>query len=530
MPIQELEDLLKEVNTTSTRKSRVDLGLDRPDDTDRIDESFIEQVIKSPGRAAEAFKKTRAAGLEKAENLEGGLGSRLLQSAGAGEEAFIEAPVAGLRELSKPIIDLFFDTVAAITPDKAKEIAGSTISQVVEDLSAVGDLVGGVVQVTKDKFDGLSPEAQKNILAAKEILSLPFELVDAASVGGAAGTTKKLVKKGVKEVIDLGTDVVKKTIKKGGLNAEEAAAKEIEKVTGKIVQGKTKDIPKAIKAFDEIDTTGIKTFQELEGTISKKVSSLSKNLDEVLDTKPDPILLDDLVTTAQVGETEVSQNFVSKALDQLEELYTKTDDLEELARIKNVKKQATSEGLSLKEINEVAKEYGRDFGKKAFSKLGEPLTSVNAQAFENTRKGVKETFRTRLDNPLAKELDLKQSNLINTNNNIAKMVEKVNSLEQKVNQRGVLEALARKTGRAVNQLSFGTIKGFLSANLPSNIGNKVLNSIDLQDQLAKNLKKLDKLTSLTNEEEIATGLIDLIGLDVLTKEFLSDDQVQSEKE
>ena len=158
-------------------------------------------------------------------------------------------------------------------------------------------------------------------------------------------------------------------------------------------------------------------------------------------------------------------------------------------------------------MNDLARKYGREFGNKAFSKLGDPLTSVNAQAFENTRKGVKEAVRSQMPDDVAKTLDKSMSDLINTNRLVKKMEERVNALYQKAKKRGVLEQVARKAADIVNVATFGTISGFVSRLLPSNVGLKVLNSIDLEKALSKNLNKLDDLLKITDDKKLTNELI-----------------------
>ena len=69
--------------------------------------------------------------------------------------------------------------------------------------------------------------------------------------------------------------------------------------------------------------------------------------------------------------------------------------------------------------------------KKAFSKLGEPLTSVNAKLFENTRKSLKDIARNTIKGDVAKQADELMSKLYNTKNLISKNVEAVAKLRQK---------------------------------------------------------------------------------------------------
>lgn len=492
-------------------------------------EGNIRKVVKAPGRAWEAFQETREAGLSKIDKInelgtEQNVGSRAWQGFGAAEEAFIEAPVVGLRELTSPILDIIMDAI----PDGIKEFAGDTAKQVASDLSAVGDIVGGVVKVSKEKFDKLSPEAQRNIIATREAFSLPIELGEAFGVGTTIGTPSGVItsgKKKFKKVVegiefgDIGESFKKKSKEK------------VEKKVGEVVQGKIKDQPAAVSALGELDTSKVKTYKHLEETIDKRVSKHSTELDKLLDTKPFPRALDSLVVTEKVGDTKVSQNFVKRALTQLEEVYTKGQDAGNVARIINIKKKAIKDGLTLKEINNIAKEYGSEFKNKAFSKVSkEPLTSVSADAFENTRQGLKKTFRDLLDDPRAIELDLKQSNLLHTKDLVSKMSENVNKLEQKLRKIGVVEKISAMTGKAINTLSFNTLKGLASSLLSKKLADTTLDALQLEKLLKKNLKDLDKLVALDDPNKIAAMFVDLFMASPSIQEEIKDNQQKKEKE
>ena len=77
-------------------------------------------------------------------------------------------------------------------------------------------------------------------------------------------------------------------------------------------------------------------------------------------------------------------------------------------------------------------------------------------------------------------------------------------------KRGLLEKIGRSLGRTVDVVTGGSLRGFLTSFLPSNIGNKVLNSLDLQNLLSKNLTKLEKLVGSGTDEEIIKFVDDLI--------------------
>jgi len=289
----------------------------------------------------------------------------------------------------------------------------------------------------------------------------------------------------------------------------------IDDIVGKVVQGTKADIPAAKKALSKIDLKGIKTFEEVGSALDNKVKELSSKVDDFLGKDAMPRKLSTLqkveeVTTTTGKVKKVKTNFVQKSIDQLEELYTKTDDAVNAARIKDLKQVAKKTGLTARQLNDLAREYGVEFGNKAFSKrTGDPLTSVNAQSFENVRKGVKSTVRDLFTEDAPRVLDGEISSLLKTKKLVNKLEENVNKLSQKVNKRGILEGVSRGLGRAVDVITLGSIRGFLTSFLPSNIGNKVLNSLDLESQLAKSLKTIQKALKAQSDDQVTKAVVDL---------------------
>ena len=178
--------------------------------------------------------------------------------------------------------------------------------------------------------------------------------------------------------------------------------------------------------------------------------------------------------------------------------------------VEQLKTKLETQGLTLRELNDLAREYGVEFNRKAFSKLGEPLTSVNAQAFENTRKGIKQVVRRMMPDDVTKMLDKRMSEMFNTSRLVGKMEEKVNALYQKVQKRGVLKRASMKLANVVDAATFGTVSGFLSRMLPSNVGLKVMNSIDLEKSLNKLLKKFDKLLKSADDKLLEDEIVRLV--------------------
>ena len=441
--------------------------------------------------------------IEAGKELISGIGEAIGEREKAIGEEFArtkESPLEHLRtglrvtgQVAGGVSDIAFEGLKFLAPKFVENIAARGVEKITET-----DIAQKAFQ-KYEEIKGKHPEAVKDFEAIFNIGSL-------IPVGKGIQVAGKGLKVGAKRVSKIAGEVLDAR----RIARVEQATKEIDSVVGKIVQGKRADIEQAKRALSSLDTKDITTYTGLREKIDDGVEALATKLDDHLDTagaSVPPLKSKDLVTSTQVGKTIVKQNFVDDAIKQLKELYGKIKDAPSLAKIKELEKKLAGEGLTLRELNDLARKYGREFGNKAFSKLGDPLTSVNAQAFENTRKGVKEAVRSQMPDDVAKTLDKSMSDLINTNRLVKKMEERVNALYQKAKKRGVLEQVARKAADIVNVATFGTISGFVSRLLPSNVGLKVLNSIDLEKALSKNLNKLDDLLKITDDKKLTNELI-----------------------
>lgn len=265
-------------------------------------------------------------------------------------------------------------------------------------------------------------------------------------------------------------------------------------VVGKVVQSKKAvDIEKAARALNDIPIEGIKTYDDLSVAINNRLTSLRTAQDEVLGAVQDVKPLSSFGKTIGQGKNAVKVNPVSSALDGLEELYAKSGAADDLVRIRDLKSVA-KKGLTPKQVNDIAREYGKGYG--AFSDAtGQPLTSVNAKFYENTRKGVKEAARNLMPNDATKLMDDKMSDLIPTGKLAKKMSEAVRGLSSKLEQRGIFSRVASKVGGGVD-LALGRTPSsiFTSLFLRGNVGAKQLNSSQIQALLPKNLKLIQELT------------------------------------
>lgn len=344
-------------------------------------------------------------------------------------------------------------------------------------------------------------------------LSAAFEVAGIVPVG--KGATIAARKAGETALGRAAVETAEQATKRLTSEVGEVAAKKIaqreakiaiktDELVGSIIQGKRKDRQSALSALRKLDTKGVKTYGQLETMTGERIGTLSRKVDELLDVDQSLLQLDDLTKTTTVGKRKVEQNFVREALDNLEELYIKTGASEDLARIQNLSDDIVDNGITRRGLNNLAREYGIEFGSKAFSKrTGDALTSVNAQKFENIRKGIKDTLRKQLPDESTRVIDKEISDLFSLRDNVSTAAEKVNTIAQKIQKRSVAQKLGRVLGEGVNLATGGAAKGFLQKLfLESNIGLKSMNFLDLESRLSKNLQQLDKMLDQSDDDMI----------------------------
>jgi len=310
-------------------------------------------------------------------------------------------------------------------------------------------------------------------------------------IGGAA----TLIKSGISAVKNI-PSVAKNIAEKKGIALKD--------ISGGIVQGEKADRPKALNVFSNLDTSNVKTYDDLTKTLNEAITHRAGMLDKVLETNPAVKKLKDLSYKVKIGDKEVAHNYVKDSLDQLKNHYLKTNNVEDFAKIRQLEAKATKEGLSVKEINDIARQHGRELN--AFNADGvTPSTGLSKQAAENTRTGLKDTAKGLFKNDIYDATDKSLSEMIRTRHLTQEMADKVNDLQQKVQQRGYGERVGRLMSKVINTIGLNTPKGMIEYFLGRGTGLKTLNALDLEKNLAKNLKKLKSLTE-GSEDEIAKKL------------------------
>lgn len=272
--------------------------------------------------------------------------------------------------------------------------------------------------------------------------------------------------------------------------------KVVEDVVWQVIQWSKKDIAPAVETLSKIDTKGVKTYEQLWTKVSEANKKLMQAVDWILENDNRLVTPDMFIKTVKAGDEAIKTNYVTKAIDHLDELYTKIDDIESQAMIKSTKSLFEQWKLKLKDINDVLRIYSSEFWDKAFSKATqEPLTSVSAQQYENVRKWAKEMLRSQFVDDWLKLLDEQYSKWAKTLELVNKMSDKVQKLQQKLTDRSFREKAGRLLWRWVDFITWWWLRWLLTSFLPSNIGNKVMNSLDLQERLVSNLDEIEKLVN-----------------------------------
>lgn len=271
-------------------------------------------------------------------------------------------------------------------------------------------------------------------------------------------------------------------------------------IVGKITQATGADVPAAQRALGSVDTKDIKTFKDGVEVLNKQIEENSGKVDTHLSQSKVTYKPSELETKIPVTSGEpIITNPTKDALDQLEKFYEKTNDAQDLARIKNLQDKFESKGLFPKEINDIAREHGAKLN--GYNANGELASGLSKQAAENTRSGVKSTVRSLITDDPTKAIDANTTDLIKTRDMFEEMSTKVQQLENKIKNYTPLQKLGRAGGKAVDLFTGGIGKAFLrSVQGFGNDEGQVLNALELQKNLSKNLDLLRKLDTMTPPE------------------------------
>lgn len=388
------------------------------------------------------------------------------------------------------------DMVKSLTEKVATAVseteAAKSVAQWYQDLSpnnkVIVDSLGGIAALITEVIGLKGAKVASKVVEESAVANAP-------KIVAGAETVVDVAKQGVDKTADL--------VQKAVTPSPEEVTKRIDDAVGRILQGTPDDIAAGRRALQQIDTTGIEDYAGLNTRITETTKNLANKVDTELDKYPDVIPKIGWVKTTKVGDELVLETPVMDALDGLENAYTLSGELPEAARIRQLRTKLESDGLTLKEANDIAREYGMEFRDRAFTKLGDPKPGYGAENFENVRIGVKRAVREKMPDTTTKELDAQMSDLYATKILTEKMEVNVQKLYQKVKNRTLMQKAGGAAADIVDLVSLGTMRGFVQKILPSNVGLKTANSLDLQKELAKNLATIEKLNKIEDPKAFA---------------------------
>lgn len=263
----------------------------------------------------------------------------------------------------------------------------------------------------------------------------------------------------------------------------------------------------------------IKKYSQLEDAIKKTERQIVKEEDDLLKQFPEKIK--DWTTTETVKwlwdqTDDVTRDFIDEWIELLKK-YNKNDPaaLKELDMMQNVK---NTEWLTRLEAKNLARKLTARLSKKFYSSNDELRNSMSAESYEKIRKWIQDAVRDRLPDDALKNLDLEYSNLKTFEWLADDMTEKVNTLTQKIKELWPIEKLWRKLWDAINFITGKGIKWLVEKFLPSNMWNKINNSIDMEEELVKNL---GKLVDLNNAIDVLNGTINSSASKTATNQALN---------
>jgi len=412
--------------------------------------------------------------------------------------------VAGVGDIIGAGIGSAASTANDLTGGSLGEVAKSGISKILDTEAGKQGLE--FAKMGMEKY-GAWKQANPNAAADLEAVVNIASIIPVGKVLGITGSTAKTLAtetaQGAKTLVKEAPALVKTTTKV--IQDIGKAPKTLEKAVGEIAQGTTETINPVKTALSVVDTSKVNTYSDLLGQINKTIPDLVTKVDNELLKDSTKYSLSDLtVKKSTKAGTEVVSDYVTKGLKELKDYYTSIGDDVAKADIEDLITRANTEGLTRKEVNDIARLHGKELS--AYNANGQLSSGLTKQAAENTRKGLKEVARQGLGGKEAKMLDEQLSALFDTQNLIEKNVEKVNKLQQTIQERGLVEKIGYNFSKYADILTGGSIRGLVGGILPRGVGNKTMNALDLEEALRSNLDIVEKALKSKTDKELINNL------------------------
>lgn len=369
-----------------------------------------------------------------------------------------------------------------------------------------------VQKVLGDISKGYSAWAQANPRIAKDLESAVN--VGAFALGGEEGAPA--VKSAVEALPEAASGVADAVSGAASSITKKVAGETptLEGVVGKITQAtEPKDIKTATRALSTVDLSNAKTFDEAVQHFDTKIKENTTEVDTRFGSSDKTYKPEDLTQktsfsdkpirdpkTGKMMPTSLKTDHVTDALDQLHTYYEKTNNPAEQARIMKLEAKYKNEGLTPKEINDIAREHGKELN--AFNLNGEAASGLKKQAAENTRTGVKETARDLMPDENTRAIDKNTTDLIKTRDMMKDMSIAVQKFQNKIEKAGLLKKAGAIAGKALKFVSGDFLGGLLKSITGDVAEFTKLNPLELQKKLPKLIEQFNKLNAMTPEEAI----------------------------
>lgn len=399
----------------------------------------------------------------------------------SGLEVAKQVGEAGLRTVGNISGAAFAPITEAVAP---------ALKPVIQKIASLPGVAGGVKAAVD--WANKHPEAAKDLGAVFNISLLgggsAVEEPVTSAVGQGLEQGAKVAKGAVEGVSGVAEDVGK--VAKGAKQFI-SPTEDVNTTVGKVLQGETRDIAPGKSGLSLLETKGVKTYKDLSKLAQDKIGKLSKQQDELLGKDTIPKKVQTLATEIKSGDKVIRHNYVLDSLEQLQNYYTKTNDIAKLAKVNQYLTKldpVKGQGLLLKEVNDIARLHGMDLN--AYNANGELASGLTKQAAENTRAGLKTTVRNLLPDDASKAIDRQISDIYKVRDLSKDMVEKVNTLAQRLQKPNILQKIGGFMGRIGRTTGIGDFASKL-LGIEKVPGASTLNAVELEAKLAKNLRKIN---------------------------------------
>lgn len=414
----------------------------------------------------------------------------------------------------------------AVLPQSAEDSIKNTVSSAAQKIMELPD-----VQDFLSKYEAIKkedPEKARNIVALAEggefLLNFAGLKMAKDAVKPAVQTAKSVAEAGVqatREGVSAAADATLGAAKKTGAFMKEGfqPTPTYDKALGEVSRAKPDDLPNFERALSVVDgITDVKTSAELRQKFKDAIPELSRRVDEELMKDTGVYSLEDLklVQPTKSGK-EVKTDFVSRAIEGLQDLYTKLGDDVNKSEVDELAQRAREVGLTRKEVNDLARAYNVEYGNKAFTTTGDIKQGFNAQLYESTRKGLKDVARGGLGGDEAKALDRDLSALYDADRVMEKTVNAVNDMQQRIEAKGWVGKAVRTSFEALDLYSGGLLRAVRDTMLARGSAQKLQNVLELEARLQKNLEVINKALKAKTEKQAGEVLKGLENLELPTE-------------